>query len=63
MKGILFDFNGTMFFDSIKHKEAWNAFSLKYRNKALSDEEMDHMHGPEFCSCYAKKAHLTHKMK
>lgn len=45
MKGILFDFNGTMFFDGIKHKEAWNAFSLKYRNKALSDEEMDHMHG------------------
>ena len=43
MKGILFDFNGTMFFDSIKHKEAWNAFSLKYRNKALSDEEMDHV--------------------
>lgn len=45
MKGILFDFNGTMFFDSIKHKEAWNAFSLKYRNKPISDEEMDLMHG------------------
>lgn len=45
MKGILFDFNGTMFFDGIKHKEAWNAFSLKYRNIPISDDEMDRMHG------------------
>lgn len=45
MKGILFDFNGTMFFDSPKHKEAWNAFSLRYRGTAISDAEMDLMHG------------------
>lgn len=44
-KGILFDFNGTMFFDSPKHKLAWDVFSQKYRGKPLSDEEMDHMHG------------------
>ena len=30
-KGLLFDFNGTMFFDSEKHKEAWDVFSQKYR--------------------------------
>ena len=45
IKGILFDFNGTMFFDSEKHKKAWNAFSLEYRNKPITDDEMDHMHG------------------
>ena len=44
MKGILFDFNGTMFFDSIKHKEAWNAFSLKYRNKKV--EHSNHLYIP-----------------
>ena len=26
-KGLLFDFNGTMFFDSEKHKKAWDVFS------------------------------------
>ena len=29
IKGILFDFNGTMFFDGPMHKKAWNTFSLK----------------------------------
>ncbi len=45
IKGVLFDFNGTMFFDGDKHREAWNAFSMKYRNKPISDEEMKYMHG------------------
>lgn len=44
-KGLLFDFNGTMFFDSPKHKDAWDVFSKKYRGIPISDEEMDHMHG------------------
>ena len=26
-KGIIFDFNGTLFFDSEKHQEAWREFS------------------------------------
>ena len=45
IKGILFDFNGTMFFDGPMHKKAWNTFSLKYRNKPITDDELDHMHG------------------
>lgn len=44
-KGVLFDFNGTMFFDGAMHKIAWDTFSMKYRGKPVSDEEMDHMHG------------------
>lgn len=44
-KGLLFDFNGTMFFDSPKHKMAWDVFSKKYRGIPIRDEEMDHMHG------------------
>ena len=44
-KGLLFDFNGTMFFDSEKHKEAWNVFSQKYRGCPITDYELDHSHG------------------
>ncbi len=45
-KGIIFDFNGTLFFDSEKHLRAWRAFSAKLRGIPFSDEEMrEHMFG------------------
>lgn len=45
-KGIIFDFNGTLFFDSEKHLEAWREFSKKVRPYAFTDEEMrEHMFG------------------
>ncbi len=39
-KGIIFDFNGTLFFDSEKHLEAWRVYSKRLRGTAFSDEEM-----------------------
>ena len=39
-KGIIFDFNGTLFFDSEKHLEAWREFSKRVRSYAFTDEEM-----------------------
>lgn len=39
-KGIIFDFNGTLFFDSEKHLEAWREYSKKLRGTAFSDDEM-----------------------
>lgn len=39
-KGIIFDFNGTLFFDSEKHLEAWREFSKRLRGVPFSDEEM-----------------------
>ena len=39
-KGVIFDFNGTLFFDSEKHLEAWREFSAKLRGTPFSDEEM-----------------------
>lgn len=39
-KGIIFDFNGTLFFDSKKHLEAWREFSTRVRDHAFTDEEM-----------------------
>lgn len=45
-KGIIFDFNGTLFFDSKKHQEAWREFSKRLRDHAFTDEEMrDYMFG------------------
>lgn len=39
-KGIIFDFNGTLFFDSEKHLEAWREFSTRLRDHAFTDDEM-----------------------
>lgn len=45
-KGIIFDFNGTLFFDSKMHLEAWRNFSAKLRGTPFSDSEMrEHMFG------------------
>lgn len=38
--GIIFDFNGTLFFDSEKHLEAWREFSRRLRGTAFTDDEM-----------------------
>lgn len=40
MKGIIFDFNGTLFFDSHMHYEAWRIYSKKLRGYEFSDDEM-----------------------
>lgn len=45
-KGIIFDFNGTLYWDSAKHKQAWREFSKILRGTEFSDEEMImHMFG------------------
>jgi len=40
IKGIIFDFNGTLFFDSDKHKKAWKKFSTEIRSYPFSNEEI-----------------------
>lgn len=39
-KGIIFDFNGTLFWDSHLHKLTWRMYSKKLRGTEFSDEEM-----------------------
>lgn len=39
-KGIIFDFNGTLFWDSHLHKQTWRQYSKKLRGTEFSDEEM-----------------------
>ena len=46
MKGIIFDFNGTLYWDSQLHYDAWREYSALLRDKPFSDEEMrDKMFG------------------
>lgn len=40
IKGVIFDFNGTLFFDSDKHEKAWKKFSSEIRGYPFSDEEI-----------------------
>ena len=41
VKAIIFDFNGTLFWDTELHSEAWIKFSSTIRDKPLSNEEME----------------------
>lgn len=46
MKGIIFDFNGTLFWDSQLHYDAWREYSALLREKPFTNEEMrDRMFG------------------
>ena len=45
-KGIIFDFNGTLFCDSHLHKLAWREYSKRLTGVEFTDEEMvKHMFG------------------
>ena len=46
MKGIIFDFNGTLYWDSQLHYDAWREYSAMLRETPFTDEEMrDKMFG------------------
>ncbi len=42
---MIFDFNGTLFWDSDYHRQAWNSFSITYRNSPLSIAESYYLNG------------------
>ena len=39
-KGVIFDFNGTLFFDNDKHVRAWGTISRLIRGYDISEEEL-----------------------
>lgn len=39
--GAIFDFNGTLFFDSDYHNQAWNRLSYEIRNQPITTDEMN----------------------
>ena len=46
-KGVIFDFNGTLFFDNPKHVLAWGKISQEIRHHGISEEEL-HEHSMVF---------------
>lgn len=45
-KGVIFDFNGTLFFDNPKHVLAWGKISEEIRYHGISEEELhEHFNG------------------
>lgn len=45
-KAVIFDFNGTMFFDEEKHVRSWREFALEKYHREIKDEEFaSHIHG------------------
>lgn len=45
VKALIFDFNGTLFWDTEYHKTAWSAISERYRGVELSLAESHHLNG------------------
>lgn len=46
VKGVIFDFNGTMFFDEDKHVVSWRKFSEEEFHREIADEDFPlHIHG------------------
>lgn len=44
-KGLIFDFNGTLFWDTWQNREAWKAMSRQLRGTELSDDESAMLNG------------------
>ncbi len=45
-QGMVFDFNGTLFFDAVKHEKAWDQMASDLRGRPFSDAERDgYIHG------------------
>lgn len=46
LTGVIFDFNGTLFFDTPFHEQAWREYAEKLCGRAITDEEFrDSVHG------------------
>ncbi len=44
-EAVVFDYNGTLYFDYRENRDAWNEISKKYRGRSFRDEEYDSMMG------------------
>ncbi|WP_332446427.1 HAD family hydrolase [Sphaerochaeta sp.] len=44
-RALIFDFNGTLFWDTLYHRQAWGAMSLRLRGVVLSEAESHYLDG------------------
>ncbi len=54
VSAVVFDFNGTLFFDYRENKDAWNEISMRYRGRVFRDDEYDSMMGMTDPMCVKK---------
>ena len=53
VKGLIFDFNGTLYFDTDKQEEAWRIYIQKKYHRSINPTEFrDHIHGRAFDSIF-----------
>lgn len=45
IEGVIFDFNGTLFWDGDKNEAAWRAFALRHAGRTITDEQFLDLHG------------------
>ncbi len=45
IRGVIFDFNGTLFWDGDKNEAAWRAFALRHAGRTITDQEFLDLHG------------------
>lgn len=45
LEGVIFDFNGTLFWDSDKNERAWRVFAKKYTGRDVPGEAFERLHG------------------
>ena len=45
IRGVIFDFNGTLLWDGEKNEASWRAFALRHAGRTITDEEFLDLHG------------------
>lgn len=45
IRGVIFDFNGTLFWDGDKNEAAWRAFAMRHAGRTITDTEFLDLHG------------------
>ena len=45
VKALIFDFNGTLFWDTLYHQKAWSCIANTYGTHPYTEEEMHHLNG------------------
>lgn len=65
-RGIIFDFNGVLLWDTEWHEETWQSIAVERLGRQISNEEFDHLHGhsnADFADYFLGKNANLHESK